>query len=136
MALSGYEKQKRWREKHRALYNLQQRNRRKNLSVSVPTEPQNPDPVLSAEDHKTRCGEAREGIATAIFSDADSRGGQNFPSAALHLNTPEPEYGYREQKETITWPTIQQQLDYWKLHDHGGNILPSRREANEEQYGD
>lgn len=31
MALSNYEKQKRWREKHRALYNLQQRNRR-NLS--------------------------------------------------------------------------------------------------------
>ena len=29
MALSNYEKQKRWREKHRALYNLQQRNRRK-----------------------------------------------------------------------------------------------------------
>ena len=29
MALSGYEKQKRWRAKHRALYNLQQRNRRK-----------------------------------------------------------------------------------------------------------
>lgn len=28
MALSGYEKQKRWREKNRALYNLQQRNRR------------------------------------------------------------------------------------------------------------
>jgi hypothetical protein len=29
MALSNYEKQKRWREKHRALYNLQQRNRRR-----------------------------------------------------------------------------------------------------------
>ena len=29
MALTNYEKQKRWREKNRALYNLQQRNRRK-----------------------------------------------------------------------------------------------------------
>lgn len=29
MGMSNYEKQKRWREKHRALYNLQQRNRRK-----------------------------------------------------------------------------------------------------------
>ncbi len=29
MALSGYEKQKRWREKNRALYNFQQRERRK-----------------------------------------------------------------------------------------------------------
>lgn len=33
MALSGYEKQKRWREKNRALYNFQQRQRRKNLGV-------------------------------------------------------------------------------------------------------
>jgi hypothetical protein len=32
MALSNYEKQKRWREKNRALYNFQQRQRRKNLS--------------------------------------------------------------------------------------------------------
>jgi hypothetical protein len=29
MALSNYEKQKRWRDKNRALYNLQQRQRRK-----------------------------------------------------------------------------------------------------------
>ncbi len=35
MALSGYEKQKRWREKNRALYNLQQRNRRKKLGSGV-----------------------------------------------------------------------------------------------------
>jgi hypothetical protein len=34
MALSNYEKQKRWREKNRALYNFQQRNRRKKLSGS------------------------------------------------------------------------------------------------------
>jgi ABC-type phosphonate transport system ATPase subunit len=32
MALSGYEKQKRWREKNRALYNFHQRQRRKTLS--------------------------------------------------------------------------------------------------------
>ncbi len=38
MALSNYEKQKRWREKHRALYNLQQRNRRKKDSSSVEKE--------------------------------------------------------------------------------------------------
>ncbi len=36
MALTPYEKQKRWREKHRALYNLQQRNRRKkNLGLVI-----------------------------------------------------------------------------------------------------
>lgn len=35
MALSNYDKQKRWREKNRALYNFQQRQRRKNLSGGV-----------------------------------------------------------------------------------------------------
>jgi hypothetical protein len=32
MALTAYERQKRWREKHRALYNLRRRQARKNLS--------------------------------------------------------------------------------------------------------
>lgn len=32
MPLTNYEKQKRWRDKNRAAYNLQQRQRRKNLS--------------------------------------------------------------------------------------------------------
>ena len=33
MALTNYERVKRWREKHRALYNLQRRNARKNLDA-------------------------------------------------------------------------------------------------------
>jgi hypothetical protein len=38
MALSNYEKQKRWREKHRALYNFQQRQRRKKVEEEPPEE--------------------------------------------------------------------------------------------------
>ena len=32
------------------------------------------------------------------------------------------------------WPSIESQLEYWKTHDHGGNVLPSRIDANTEQY--
>ena len=32
------------------------------------------------------------------------------------------------------WPSIESQLEYWKTHDHGGNVLPCRIEANEERY--
>jgi hypothetical protein len=39
-----------------------------------------------------------------------------------------------ETGKPFTWPTIQQQIDYWKTHDEGGNILPDRIAANEEHY--
>jgi len=34
----------------------------------------------------------------------------------------------------IAYPSIQRQLEYWKTHDHGGNVLSSRIEANKECY--
>ena len=34
----------------------------------------------------------------------------------------------------VAYPSIKEQENFWKLHDHGGNILPSRIEANEDIY--
>ena len=71
MALSGYEKQKRWREKHRALYNLQQRNRRKKggdatlspESTQLSKETSNAAPTVqpsgAAQFHTKKVGEFR-----------------------------------------------------------------------------
>jgi hypothetical protein len=50
MALSNYEKQKRWREKNRALYNFQQRERRKNLSGGVENALTNSNRLIHGED--------------------------------------------------------------------------------------
>ena len=41
----------------------------------------------------------------------------------------------REDCGCIQWPSIEEQLEYWKTHDHGGNVLPSRIEANDDNYG-
>jgi len=36
----------------------------------------------------------------------------------------------------VAYPSIEEQENFWKLHDHGGNVIEDRREANEAQYGD
>ena len=38
------------------------------------------------------------------------------------------------ERNAKQWPSIEVQLEYWKTHDHGGNVIPSRIESNEEQY--
>jgi hypothetical protein len=68
MALTNYERVKRWREKNRVLYNLRRRNARKNLPVPVLA-----DAVSRFVTEESR-GEAREST-TAV----DSRGGQTLP---------------------------------------------------------
>ena len=39
-----------------------------------------------------------------------------------------------QERNAKKWPSIEEQLEYWKTHDHGGNVLPSRIDANTEQY--
>ena len=56
----------------------------------------------------------------------------NAKSEASHLNTPEPTTADPKPQ----WPSIREQQEYWKLHDHGGNVIEDRKSANEEQYGD
>lgn len=92
---SNAERQKRWREKNRALYNLRRRNaRRKNLLVDVQPEPK---AVVHASGRSTEIGEARESTteqadrlpplatnSSAFRSEkSDSRGGQTSTIEAL-----------------------------------------------------
>lgn len=65
MALTNYEKQKRWREKNRALYNLQQRNRRgrKMGSVSVEEESRERVSEETGDPRRRMINELREKIA-------------------------------------------------------------------------
>lgn len=39
-----------------------------------------------------------------------------------------------EQMRREGWPTKEEVLEYWRIHDAGGNIVPDRVEANKDRY--
>jgi hypothetical protein len=41
-----------------------------------------------------------------------------------------------EQMRKEGWPTKEEVLEYWRIHDAGGNVIPDRVEANEDRYRD
>jgi hypothetical protein len=83
MALTNYERVKRWREKNRALYNLRRRNARKNLPVPVLAEAVTRTSGARPETEREcplSSGEARESNKPDVYCiPSDSRGGQKLP---------------------------------------------------------
>ncbi len=82
MAMSNAERQKRWKAKHRALYNLQRRNKRKNLGAGecVATKPI-PKESVAAEEIKQSIPPPQTSKEALLASLRASIAPENLPPA-------------------------------------------------------
>jgi hypothetical protein len=89
-----------------------------------------PVPVLADSRDEYESGEAQESQVhvtdTAAVSDSLRR--------AKLSSVPEDNNDSTTSLPQEQWPSIEEQMKYWEMHDAGGNVIPDRIAANEEQY--